>query len=381
MLDLRIIIAGGGTGGHLFPGIAIANRFLVRSPKTSVRFVGTDRPFEKRILKEAGFQHTALKIEGLKGRGLARQLLALCKLPGSLWQTLSLLVTFRPQLIVGVGGYSAFPVVLAAWILGIKRVLHEQNISAGLTNRYLAFLVNRIYVSFEKTRRLPAHRRQMVTGNPVRGEILRLAQKSKSVKKSKVKEAPLKLLVLGGSQGAHRINTVMTEAAKLWPGLKQIELVHQTGAADCEMVQRAYQTAGVAATVAEFFTDMAEQYQKADLIICRAGATTVAEISVIGKAAVFIPFPFAADDHQTGNAQAMVTAGAAYMMAEKDLDGERLAAKISFLAKNPVILERMADAARGFGRPAAAEMIVEDCYNLLKLTFPDSKNHTAGLAA
>jgi UDP-N-acetylglucosamine--N-acetylmuramyl-(pentapeptide) pyrophosphoryl-undecaprenol N-acetylglucosamine transferase len=381
MLNLRVIIAGGGTGGHLFPGIAIARGFLACNPKTIVRFVGTDRPFEKRILKQEGFKHTALKIEGIKGRGLMRQLLAFCMLPGGLWQTFSLLIRFRPQLVVGVGGYSAFPVVFGAWLLGIKRVLHEQNISAGLTNRFLAFLANRIYVSFENTRRLPACRKKIVTGNPVRGEILQVAAKTKNPKKSNVKKNHLNLLVLGGSQGAHRINIAMTEAAKIWPGLKQVELVHQTGVADCDMVQKAYKTAGVAATVAEFFTDMAKQYQYADLIICRAGATTVAEISAIGKAAVFIPFPFAADDHQTGNAQALVAAGAACMMAEKDLDGLKLSAKLSFLLKNPAALNRMADAARGFGRPAAADLIVEDCYKLLKLASPDSENRSADLAA
>lgn len=364
MMGLRILIAGGGTGGHLFPGIAIAQAFTARGKDTIVRFVGTDRPFEKRVLKQAGFQHTALKIEGVKGRGLANQVKALARLPVGFMDAFKLIFRFRPQLVVGVGGYAAFPVVLMAWLLGIKRVLHEQNISAGLTNRFLALFVNRIYLSFENTRRLPGRRRQMVSGNPLREEIVKLGEQTGNQKRG---PAPLRVLVLGGSQGAHRINTAMIAAAKLLKATERIRLVHQTGQTDYELVKNTYAKDKIEAAVAPFFTDMADKYQNADLIVCRAGATTVAEISVIGKAAIFIPFPHATDDHQTGNARALVKAKAALMMAEKDLDGMRLAAKINYLAKNRAELDRIAVAARSFGRPQAAETIVEDSLSLLKI--------------
>jgi len=352
---MRIIIAGGGTGGHLFPGIAIAEAFMERVKKNSI---------------------TA---EGIKGRELWNQIVSIAKIPKGVVESVKILKNFKPDLVLGVGGYSAGPVGLGAWLLGIKIVIHEQNILPGITNRILSHFANRIYVSFKNTRvkafRYCSAIRQKkirVTGNPVRKEILECAGNQK-IYLGRAK--PFTVLILGGSQGAHSINMAVIEALKhikahIEENIEEknkLFFLHQTGAADEEKIKNAYTAHGISCTVKAFFDDMAHQYCRADLIICRAGATTVAEVSAIGKGVLFVPYPFAADNHQVLNALSLKKAGAAEMILQKDLNGKDLAKKIRHYASNPNALEAMSSRIKKLGRPDAAKTIVDDCYRLSKL--------------
>ena len=371
---MRIIIAGGGTGGHLFPGIAIADALATRDKKNRVLFVGTGKPFEISVLSKTAFKYKSITAEGIKGRGLWRQIVSVLKIPKGIFESIMILKDFRPDLVIGVGGYSAGPVVIAAWLMGIKIVLHEQNILPGITNRILSGFADRIYVSFKDTR-LERFRwlapiepkKLLVSGNPVRKEILQsvMDQQDKSLADTGQKK-PFTVLILGGSQGAHSINMAVLEALEYLKEKDKYFFVHQTGSADEQDVKKAYMKNGISCMVKSFFDDMARQYHNADLIVCRAGATTVAEIAVMGKGVIFIPYPFAADNHQVFNAGSLENAGAAEMILQKDLTGKRLAKRIEHYASNPGALKAMASRAKSISRPDAAEAIVDDCYRLIE---------------
>jgi UDP-N-acetylglucosamine--N-acetylmuramyl-(pentapeptide) pyrophosphoryl-undecaprenol N-acetylglucosamine transferase len=361
---LAVVIAGGGTGGHLFPGIAIAEAFLACHERCQVLFIGTDRPFEREILSHAGFDHKALTVMGIKGLGIAKQLRALAALPVGLWQAARHLHRFGPDLVVGVGGYSAGPVALAAFLQGIPVVLHEQNSIAGLTNRLLAPLARRIYLSFEDTCLAVNHAKLRSLGNPVRCEVLETnAPKATTVVTDPSR--PLHILILGGSQGAHIINSAVVAMLPKLPDPKRFRFVHQTGTADAPWVEKAYQTAGIAAEVSAFFHNMGRRYREADLLVCRAGATTIAEVTALGKAAIFIPFAAATDDHQAKNARALVARGAAQMVLESELSGRQLAVMLMTVDDDRQQLSQMAQRCSRLGNRHAARDIVEDCCNLL----------------
>jgi UDP-N-acetylglucosamine--N-acetylmuramyl-(pentapeptide) pyrophosphoryl-undecaprenol N-acetylglucosamine transferase len=360
---LRLVIAGGGTGGHLFPGIAVAQEFSHRDQHNRVLFINAGRSLEKRLLSELGWPSQAIAIEGIKGRGRWRQLVAASKIPWAIWQSRRLIKQFAADAVLGVGGYSAGPVVFAARCSGIVTALHEQNQLPGVTNRILGRMVNRIYLSFDQSKDSFSGAAVLVTGNPVRDEIIALTRRGD--RREEVSDPAFNILVIGGSQGAHAINMAMIEALPLLTQRQSVRIIHQTGEQDLNPVKRAYDQARIAAEVQPFFTNMADRYRRADLIVCRAGATTVAEITVIGKAALFIPFPYAADDHQTRNAQALVDAGAAEMIAQSELSGKGLALVIDKLAKDRRQLATMENNARALGRPDAAQQIVEDIYNLI----------------
>ena len=367
---MRIIIAGGGTGGHLFPGIAIADAFMERDKKNEVLFVGTGKPFEISILSKTCFMYQSITAEGIKGRGLWNQIVSIAKIPKGVVESVKILKNFKPDLVLGVGGYSAGPVGLGAWLLGIKIVIHEQNILPGITNRILSHFAHRIYVSFKNTK-VKTFRccgainqnKIHITGNPVRKEILECARNQK-IYLGQAK--PFTVLILGGSQGAHSINMAVIEALEHIKEKDKFFFLHQTGAADEEKIKNAYTAHGISCTVKAFFDDMAQQYSKADLIICRAGATTVAEVSAIGKGVLFVPYPFAADNHQVLNALSLKKAGAAEMILQKDLNGKALAKKIRRYASNPNALEAMSSRIKKLGRLDAAEAIVDDCYKLIE---------------
>lgn len=363
---LRIIIAGGGTGGHLFPGIAIAQEFMARNPNSNVLFVGTGIPFETSILSELGFKHAKITAAGIKGRGTAQQALSIAKIPKGIFESIMILKRFKPDLVIGVGSYAAGPLVTGAWLLGIRIALHEQNILMGITNRILSRLADQIFISFENTPLELNGRKVHLTGNPVRKEIL---QRNGNQKVSTVegfgKQRPFTVLIIGGSQGAHGINLAVMEAVEHIQEKDDFFFIHQTGVQDETMVKAAYQRCDIAGKVQAFFVDMARQYQQADLVICRAGATTVAEITAIGKGVVFIPFPFAADNHQVLNARTLTNAAAAEIILQKDLSGRVLADKIEYFASNPEALCQMASRAKDFGRPDAAAMIVNNCYRMM----------------
>ena len=368
---VNMIIAGGGTGGHLFPGIAMAEELLARDPANQVLFVGTGRDIEKRVLPALGFQHRAIRAAGLKGQGLFQKLRALIKIPQGIWDAIRILRQFRPALVMGVGGYSAGPIAIGAWLMRIKVALHEQNMLPGLTNRLLAYLAQRVYVSFEETRSQFSAHKVRHTGNPVRREIKSAAAEDQRPVVVAPGGAPtFNLLVLGGSQGAHRINQVVVEALELTAHFERVRLVHQTGVDDEHWVREAHRRSALNATVGAFFQDMANQYHRADLIICRAGATTLAEITVMGKPSILIPYPYAADNHQQLNAQTLVSAGAAEMILEKDLQPDDLRSRLKFWVTHPQDLKTMADNARRMAHPHAARDIISDCYQMLALTQP-----------
>ncbi|MBW2407008.1 MAG: undecaprenyldiphospho-muramoylpentapeptide beta-N-acetylglucosaminyltransferase [Deltaproteobacteria bacterium] len=363
---LRVVIAGGGTGGHLFPGIAIAQEFLAKNGENSVLFVGSGKPFEISILSETGFAHKRITAVGFKGRGVWNQLVSISKVPKGIIESMFILRGFKPHIVVGVGGYAAGPLVMGAWLLGIKIVLHEQNILPGITNRILSCVADRIYVSFAETKMNVAPSKIRFTGNPVRKEIVQCAEtlKNTHIMPSK-KERKFTILILGGSQGAHSINMALLEALEYLENRENIFFVHQTGSQDEKQVRRRYNERGIENDTRAFFKDMARQYQNADLIICRAGATTVAEIKAIGKGVIFIPFPFAADNHQVLNARSLEKTGAAEMILEKDLSGKILAKRINYYFQRPEALQQMAQRSRELGRTDAATMIVDDCYELI----------------
>ncbi|MGD8366219.1 MAG: undecaprenyldiphospho-muramoylpentapeptide beta-N-acetylglucosaminyltransferase [Desulfobacterales bacterium] len=358
--DLGVVVAGGGTGGHLFPGIAVAQQFVARVPETRVLFVGTDRPFEAAAVERAGFPHRAVRVEGIKGRGWKRALGAVFRLPGAILESMSIIAEFRPHLIFGVGGYASGPTVAAGWLAGKTVVIQEQNLLPGIANRLLSMLAQRIYLSFPETAaRFPA-RKGRVFGNPVRKEVLASAGRAPERPSGK-----MTVLILGGSQGAKGINTAVIEALAHLENPERVRFIHQSGAADEERVRKAYEKAGIEADARAFFHDVGRVLAEADLVICRAGATTVAELTAIGKAIVFIPFPYAADDHQTKNAASLARRQAADLIPEAELSGKMLAERIESYAARPEVRTQMADRARAFGRPEAAVAIVDDCLGLL----------------
>lgn len=362
---LKVVMAGGGTGGHLFPGIAIAREFMARNSATRIIFVSTGNRLEKAVLSKAGFDLRSIQVAGIKGRGIWNQIKSVLKIPGATLAAVGLLKKFSPDLTVGLGSYSAGPVVIGAWLMRIPIAIHEQNILPGITNRILARFADRIYISFENTKSRLNPQKAHWTGNPVRQELLESVGRPKDGTAQANRQSRFTVLIIGGSQGAHRINMAMIEALEHLQNAERLHFVHQTGEADEAAVSNAYRENKVSAEAQSFFDDMAAQYRQADLIICRAGATTVAEITALGKAAIFIPFPYAADNHQMLNAADLAKDGAAEIIVEKELNSKLLSQKIEHYRDHPQALEDMATKARGYGKPEAAKNIVDDCYRLL----------------
>jgi UDP-N-acetylglucosamine--N-acetylmuramyl-(pentapeptide) pyrophosphoryl-undecaprenol N-acetylglucosamine transferase len=355
---MRIIVTGGGTGGHLFPGIAVAEAMLQRFPQGRILFVSTDRSIDNRALASRPFARAAISCAPLKGRSLAGKLLGLARLPLSLVQALRVVSSFKPELVLGVGGYVTGPVVLAAKLLGVPTCIHEQNSVPGMANRTLGKIVDRIYISIPGSERFFPLGKTVLTGNPVRAEILSRARETGGEGNT--------LLVLGGSQGAHRLNELVLAA--LSPGVRELagfRIIHQTGAQDRERLTRAYAELGISAQVEAFIDDMAGAYCRADLVVSRAGATTLAELMVMGRPAVFVPYPFAADDHQSSNAAFLVAGGGARMFRERDLDPIRLRKEIFDLLGDRTRLLGMARKMKSHARPEATGAIVAESLRLL----------------
>jgi len=363
---LRVVIAGGGTGGHLYPGIAVARELLARRPDAQISFAGTARGIEARVVPREGFALDLIRSGGLKGKSIVERARGLVLVPLGLADAWRVVSRRRPHLVIGVGGYSSGPVVLVAALGGVPTMLLEQNAVPGLTNRLLAPFVRAAAVTFDSTRRY-FRSKAFVSGNPVRPEFLEtVGPDRETVADARV--SITRVLVFGGSQGAHAINVAMVEAAaELAAGGSHLRLTHQTGERDVEMVRTAYREAGLAADVAPFFDDMGRQLGQADLTVCRAGATTVAEITAAGKAAILIPLPTATDDHQRKNAEALAAAGAAALLLQKDVTGHVLAQRILALADDRDARRRMSAAARAMARPEAARVIVDRALDLVKL--------------
>ena len=361
--SVRVVIAGGGTGGHLFPGIAVAREIQSRVPDSQVSFVGTSRGIEARVVPLEGFALDLIRSSGIKGKSIRARAQGVALLPLSLFDAWQVLSIRRPQLVIGVGGYSSGPVVLAAAARRIPTMLLEQNAVPGLTNRLLAPFSRAVAVSFESTRALFGAK-AFLSGNPVRPEFLSPVDR---IEPEKVANSGVRLLVFGGSQGAHAINTAMMDgAAELVVRVPDLRVTHQTGARDLEMVRQAYRKAGLNAEVAAFFDDMPKRLAETNLIVCRAGATTLAEVTAAGRAAILIPLPGATDDHQRTNAEALTGAGAAEMLIQADMTGYKLADRIVALANDAGRRDRMSAAARRLSRPDAARVIVDRALELMK---------------
>ena len=363
-VPLRIVIAAGGTGGHLYPGIAVARRFAARCPGTDVLFVGHRGGLEERLLPREGFQLVTVTVRALQGRSRVAQARALGALGLGTLQALRLLWRVHPHLVVGAGGYVMGPVVLAATLLRVPRVLMEQNLVPGLTVRSLARFAQLVFISFPESAASLPGRPVEYTGTPVREEICQIG-----VAEPREADGKLHLLVFGGSQGAHRLNQAMMQAAP-WLAAHQprLCLVHQTGLADAAAVTQAYTQAGLRAEVLPFLHDMADRYRWADLVLCRAGASTLAELTTCGKPAILVPYPYAADDHQRHNAMALQRQGAVQVILDAELTGVRLYEVLEPLLRKPELLQQQAACSRALGRPQAADAIVTTCLHLLGST-------------
>jgi UDP-N-acetylglucosamine--N-acetylmuramyl-(pentapeptide) pyrophosphoryl-undecaprenol N-acetylglucosamine transferase len=358
---MKVLVAGGGTGGHLFPGMALAEAFRVREPAGAILFVGTDNPLEISTLSKKGFDHVGIPAQGLKGRGLWRQVRSLAKIPKAFWQALGIIRRFDPDIIIGVGGYASGPVALAARLMGKKLVIHEQNLIPGLTNRVLGRFANRVFISFPDNLAIFKTSKTVVTGNPVRRELL-------TVKPAEKAAGRFTVLVLGGSQGAHAINRAVVEALDHLKEPARMRFIHQTGPRDASWVASGYERHRMEATVEPFFQDMATIYRSATMVICRAGATTIAELTALGKPAIFIPFPFATNNHQELNARYVADSGGGEVVLERDLNGELLAERIDHYVSNPKALQGMSVGAEALGRRNAAELIVDECRRLVVMS-------------
>jgi UDP-N-acetylglucosamine--N-acetylmuramyl-(pentapeptide) pyrophosphoryl-undecaprenol N-acetylglucosamine transferase len=358
----RVVVAGGGTGGHLYPGIAVARELQAQRPGTSVSFAGTARGIEGRVVPREGFELDVIRSAGLKGKSLGTRLRGAALLPLSALDAWRLVSRRKPDLVIGVGGYSSGPIVATAALRGIPTLLLEQNAVPGLTNRLLAPLVRAAAVTYEST--LPYFRgKGFVAGNPVRAEFLRpeAARPDQAAPR-----AALRVLIFGGSQGARAINVACVEAApKLAASAHPLDVTHQTGERDLEMVREGYQRAGLDARVEPFLYQMDREMNDADLVISRAGATTLAEITASGKPSILIPLPTATDDHQRKNADVLARVGAAEVIDQRDLSGNQLAVRVMAMAADPAGRAAMAQAARALARPDAARVIVERAVALM----------------
>ena len=357
-MTTRVMIMAGGTGGHVFPGLAVAEALQARGAE--VVWLGTRRGLEATLVPEAGIDMEWLSIAGLRGKGVLGWLLAPLRMAVAMFQALVVIMRQRPMVIVGMGGFAAGPGGVMTWLLHKPLLIHEQNAVAGLTNRTLARLAGTVVEAFPGT--FPAKRRAVSVGNPVRGTIAQLAPPAQRFAD---RQGPLRLLVLGGSQGALAINEMMPAALAGLPSQNRPQVWHQTGRSHEQVTRAAYDEYGVEARLAPFIDDMAEAYGWADLVVCRSGALTVAELAAAGVAAVLVPFPYAVDDHQTANGRYLADNGAAVLAQQRDLSAEALSELLAQFCDDCGAgrgrLLAMAEQARALALPDAAARVAELC--------------------
>lgn len=349
---MKILIAAGGTGGHIYPGIAVAKEIVRRDEDSEVLFVGTARGLETKIVPDNGFQLSLINSAGLKSVGFMGILKGLLILPKSFLEARRLIKSFKPDVVVGAGGYVSGPVLLMASLMRVPTLVMDSNALPGFTNRRLARFIDKAALTFEEA--LPFFgKKGIVTGNPVRKEFFEIEPKTR--------DAQINLLIFGGSQGARAINNAMADALKFLENFNdKLQITHQTGEFDFEKIAEFYRRAGMeTADVRPYISNMVEEFAKTDLIICRAGATTCAEVAAAGKAAIMIPLPTAADDHQRKNAEALQNSGAARMLLQRDLNGETLGREISGLINEKEKISAMETAAKKLARKDAAERTVD----------------------
>lgn len=355
----RVVIAGGGTGGHLYPGIALAKALKKHDKEMDITFIGTRQGIESRVLPREGFPLKTIHSGGLMGKKGLNRLISLVKIPIGILQSLAWLMQKKPGLVVGVGGYVSGPLVFSAWVLRIPILIHEQNSIPGATNKLLGKIADKIAVSFKESLKYFPANKTIETGNLIRDELSAFQKEAEPSDKFNV-------LVLGGSLGAHSINAGMVEAMDVLAQKKdQLHITHQTGERDYEWVKDQYAKKGMSADVHPFIHDMAEQYRKARLIICRAGATTLAEITACGKMAVLIPYPHATHNHQEHNARILESAKAALMILDKDVSGQRLAESITSAMEQPEKNRAMENNCYALGKRDATQKALQLCLELL----------------
>ncbi|MBK8751238.1 MAG: undecaprenyldiphospho-muramoylpentapeptide beta-N-acetylglucosaminyltransferase [Candidatus Competibacteraceae bacterium] len=344
----------GGTGGHVFPALAVAERLQAQG--VPVVWMGTRHGLEATLVPKAGIPMEWIGVAGLRGKGLGQKLAMPLMIGRALWQARVILQRLQPRVVLGMGGFASGPGGLMTWWLGIPLVVHEQNAIAGLTNRILARIASQVLEAFPQT--FPAARRALTVGNPVREPIATLPPPAQ---RFAGREGRLRLLVLGGSQGALALNQLVPQALALLSDDQRPEVWHQAGGQLHQAAEAAYRKAGITARLTPFIEDMAEAYSWADLVMCRAGALTIAELAAAGVGAVLVPFPFAVDDHQTANAHFLAQGGAALLVQQAELTAERLAAILSDLLGDRTQLLRMAEAARSLAKIEAAEQVARVC--------------------
>jgi UDP-N-acetylglucosamine--N-acetylmuramyl-(pentapeptide) pyrophosphoryl-undecaprenol N-acetylglucosamine transferase len=356
--ELRVVIAAGGTGGHLFPGIAVAQEFLGRH-QAAVTFLTTPKAVTTQILERYGFAWEAVSARALKGEGLLSRGRTLLGVPGAVLTARTRLKHLNPHLVLGMGGHASGPAGVAARLLGIPLALHEQNAIPGATNRYLSRLAAKIFVSFPASREFFPPGRCLWTGNPIRPEFFHTVANRPA--------EPFTVMITGGSQGAHTLNMAVLAGLPWLADVKdRLAFLHLTGEADREAVAAGYREHGFTAEVTAFSQEMPELMRRAHLLVCRAGASTLAEVAAVGRAAILVPYPFAANNHQEFNARFFTAAGAAELILNKDFTGEAFAGKINQFLTSPEHLANLEAASRKLARPAAAKEIVEGCLELIE---------------
>ena len=351
-MSRSILIMAGGTGGHIFPALAVAD--CLRTKGWNITWLGAPNSMEAELVPKHGYPMAWVNFSGLRGKGLLRKLMLPLNLLRAMWQSAVALFSLRPDVVLGMGGYITFPGGIMAALLRRPLLIHEQNSIAGLSNRVLARFAARVLSGFPQV--LP---KAEWCGNPVRDSIAALPEPQQ---RYSAHYGMLNVLVVGGSLGAKAINECVPQALALLPRTAGITVVHQTGKQHFEAVQSAYRQAGVAAEIKPFLEDMAQHYDWADVVICRAGALTVAELAAAGVASILVPFPFAVDDHQTGNARFLSERGAAILLPQQEMTPQHLAELILNMTRAKAL--EMAQAARALAQPAAAQRVAEICMEL-----------------
>jgi len=362
-MELRVVISGGGTGGHIYPGIALAKALLQLKPEMKILFIGGKGQRESRIIPDSGFDFAPILVQGLPRKLSLKWIKFFIKVPAGFFKSLVILSRFKPDVVIGTGGYVCGPVILAAWILRKLTAIQEQNTVPGITNRILGRLVGEIYVPFEEAVKFFPQEKTRITGNPVRSEI---ATTPDSREKLGLDKNKLTISFLGGSQGARSINVAAIDALKLLSEFtSEIQIIHQTGESDFSMVKEAYDKSPFKAIVQPFYPKIEEVYAATDLAVCRSGAMTLAEITARGLPAILVPYPYAASDEQTFNAKALENKGAAIMIKDSKLTGEFLANTITSLIKDKNRLSNMANKSKSLGKPDAAQEIAQSVISLM----------------
>lgn len=363
---MKIVIAGGGTGGHVFPALAVARELRSSIGAVRVFFIGTERGIEARVVPREGYEIRFIRSEGLVGKSMLRTMRSLLKVPLSLMDARRLLREIEPDLVFGVGGYSSGPVLLCARMMGIPSMIHEQNTMPGLTNRMLGKLVDTVAVTYHESIKDFPPDRTYLTGNPVREEILH-GDRERGYRIFSLDRDRFTICVFGGSLGAHSINSAVSEAlAGLEPLKEKIQFLHQTGEKDCDAVKSVYRAREFRGTVVPFAHEMADAYAVADLVISRAGATTLAELTACGKAAILVPYPYAAGNHQEINARKLWDMGAAQMILDRELSGDTLAEAIKHLIEDPEAIAEMERISKSLGSREAGKKVVNLMMGMLK---------------